>query len=53
MDIDYYYFWDFSFDDFPIIPHIEKFIHNKGKQKLFSRSKEELLVLTRKFSNDK
>jgi hypothetical protein len=53
MDTDYYYFWDVSFEDFPIIPHTLKFAHNIGKQKLFSKSKGELLVLIKKFSNDK
>lgn len=53
MDIDYYYFWDVSFEDFPTIPHTLKFAHNIGKQKLFSKSKGELLVLIKKFSNDK
>ena len=53
MDTDYYCFWAVSFEDFPIIPHTLKFIHNTGKRKLLSKSKGELFVLIKKFSNDK
>lgn len=54
MDIEYYYFWDFSFDDFPIIPHISKFVHNIGKDiNIKNIQQEDFSFLVYKFCNDK
>ena len=54
MDMDYYYFWDVSFEDFLIIPHIEKFVHNIGKDiNIKNIQQEGFSFLMYKFCNSK
>ena len=56
MDTDYYYFcfWSVSFEDFPIIPHILKFVHNMGKDiNIKNIQQEDFSFLVYKFCNNK
>ena len=54
MDTDYYYFWDVDFEDFPIIPHILKFVHNMGKDiNIKNVQQEDFSFLVYKFCNNK
>lgn len=53
MNYYYYYFWN-VIEDFPIIPHIEKFVHNIGKDiNIKNIQQEDFSFLVYKFCNNK